>query len=191
MRAKTNSLIHSAAFSFAPDGRARNLELMMDRVGSKGGAAARRGLRKPRESRAFPQCRQQSCGEIVTLSIGLADSFHLQSLPAVRAAEPRGDRYFIDWACRFVLPSEPSRGAGSRAARRSLLYRLGLQIRSTFRAFPRCRQQSCEKILTLSTGLADSFHLQSNPALLSGTTKNNSSRIRLGTLDHRSCSRLS
>ena len=75
---------------------------------SAGGAAAgRRGLGVSREGGAFPRCGRRSRGEK-----GIGCVPRRRSLPAVRAAEPRGEK---DWAC--PEKAEPSRGEGGRAAR--------------------------------------------------------------------------
>jgi hypothetical protein len=92
--------IHSVNSTRSPIAH-RQLELMRYQVGSDGGTAARIRIRvDPRR----------------------------QSLPALRAAEPRGERCRIGWIGRFF---------------------------HTFRAFPHCGRRSRGEVVAGSPGLAD------------------------------------
>jgi hypothetical protein len=73
----------------SPNSMVKELRVAVTKSVADGGAAARgRGIGFPEKAKAFPQCRQRSCGEIVAASIALADFSNLQSLPAPQAAEP-------------------------------------------------------------------------------------------------------
>jgi hypothetical protein len=118
----------SRCFNAAPNKYSRSLSSKSTRVSSSGGLAAgvkRRG--RIREGKAFPHCGHHRCGDRLIIQSGAPIFSHFQSLPALRAAEPRETRRELDGVRQVFTPSRPYRTDLASALQRlnHRNYRLG------------------------------------------------------------------